>query len=91
MSDWKISVRRIAYELYIPTTTVYEIMINDLSMKKVSTRWGPKLLTPIKRANHMDCCQELLQEREVNPNNYFHRFVIGDEIWVYYHDLLSQQ
>ena len=39
----------------------------------------------------MDCCQGLLQESEVNPDNYFHRFVTGDETWVYYYDSFSQQ
>ncbi len=60
MRDRQISVRRVAYELGISTTAVYEIMINQLCMKKVSTRWGPKLLTPIQRTNRVDCCQELL-------------------------------
>ena len=54
--------RRVAYELAIPTTTVYEIISNYLSMKKISTRWVPKLLAFIQHANHVDCCQELLQE-----------------------------
>ena len=39
----------------------------------------------------MDCCQELLQESEVNLDNYFHRIVTGDEIWLYYYDPFSQQ
>ena len=46
--DRQISVRRLAYELPITTTTtVYEIMSNHLGMKKVCTRWTPKLLTSI--------------------------------------------
>ena len=53
MRDRQISVRRVAYELGIPTTTVYETMSNHLGMKKVATRWVPKLLTPIQRANRM--------------------------------------
>ena len=60
-------------------------------MKKVSTRWVPKLLTPIERANHVYCCQELLRKSEVQPDSYFHRIVTDDEIWVYYCDSLSQQ
>ena len=91
MCDRQISVRRLAYELAIPTTTVYEIMSNHLAMKKVSTKWVSKLLTPIQCANRVDCCQELLQESEVNQDNYFHRIVTGDEIRLYYYDLLSQQ
>ena len=91
MGDRQISVYRLAYELAIPKTTIYEIISNYLGMKKISTRWIPKLLTPIQRANRLDCCQELLQDSEINPNNYFDCIVTGDETWVYYYDLLSQQ
>ena len=91
MRDRQISVHRLAYELLIPTTTIYEIMSNDLGMKKVSTRWEPKLLTPIQCTNRVDCCEELLLENEVNPDKYFDRIVTGDETWAYYYDLLSQQ
>ena len=61
MRDRQISLHHLACELAIPTTiTVYEIMSNHLGMKKVSTRWGRKLLTPIQHVNRVDCCQELL-------------------------------
>ncbi len=66
-------------------------MINQLGMKKVSTRWVPKLLTPIQRTNRVDCCQELLQESEESPTNFYDRIVTGDKTWVYYYDPLSQQ
>ena len=54
MRDWQIAVCCLAYELPIPTTTVYEIMSNYLGMKEVSTRWVSKLLTPMSRANRLD-------------------------------------
>ena len=60
-------------------------------MKKVSTRWIRKLLTPIQRDNRVDYCQELLYESEVNLDNYFGRIVTGDEMWLCYYDLLSEQ
>ena len=58
MRDRPISVRHLAYELPIPTKTVYEIMSNHLGMKKVSTRRVPNTYSTFS-----DCCQELLQER----------------------------
>ena len=79
MHNRQFSVRRLSYELPIPTTTVYEIISNHLGMKKISTRWVPKLLTPIQSANHVDCYQELSQESEVNPDNYFDHIVTGYE------------
>ena len=91
MHDRQTSVYRIAYELAIPTTTVYEIISNHCGTKKVSTRWIPKLLTPIQHASRVDCCQELLQESKANSDNYFHRILTDDGTWVYYYDSLSQQ
>ena len=91
MHDRQISIRPLAYKLPIPTTTVYEITSNHLGMKKVSTRCVSKLFIAIQRVNHVDCCQELLQESEFNPDNYFDRIVTGDEIWIHYYDPLSEQ
>ena len=68
MHDRKTSVHRLACELPIPTTTVYEIINNHLGMKKVSTRWVPNTYSTLSR------------ESEGNPINYFHRIVTGDEI-----------
>ena len=87
MRDRQVSVRCPAYELSI----ISDIMNNHMSMKKVCTRWVPKLLTSIQSANRVDCCQELLEESEVNPDNYYDHIVIDDDIWVYYYDLFSQQ
>ena len=38
MCDRQISVRRVAYELTIPKTTIHEIMNNHMGMRKVCTR-----------------------------------------------------
>ena len=86
MGDRQISIRRLADELAI----IHEIMNNHMSMKKVCTRWVPKLLTPIERANRVDCCQELLQQSEVNPAKFFDCIVTGDESWIHHYDPLSQ-
>ena len=90
MRDRQISVCHVDYELSVPTTTIYEIISKHLEMKKASTRWIRKLFTSIHRANRADCYQELLQESEINLDNYFHRIVTGDEICLYYYDLLNQ-
>ena len=82
MRDRQISIRRLAEELAI----IHEIMNNHMGMKKVCTRWGPKLLTPIQHGNCVDCCQELLQQSEVNPAKLFHCIVTGDESWIQHYD-----
>ena len=37
------------------------------------------------------CCRDLLQEIQVNPDNYFDGIVTGDETCSYYYDPLSGQ
>ena len=91
MRDRQVSVRRVADELGISKSSVHEIMSVHLGMKKVCTRWVPKLLTPLQRANRVECCQELLNESEADLTNFFVRIVTGDESWVYHYDPLSQQ
>ena len=86
----QVSVRRVAYELAIPKTIIHEIMDNQLGIKKVCTRWILKLLTPIQRANCVDCGQELLQQSEVNLDNFFDFIVTGDESWIRHYDPSSQ-
>ena len=86
MRDRQISIRRLAEELAI----IHAIMNNHRGMKKICTRWVPKFLTPIQRANRVDCCQELLQQSEVNPDNFFHSIVTDDESWIHHYDPLSQ-
>ena len=86
MRDRQVSIRPLAEEL----TIIHEIMNNHMDMKKVWTRWGPKLLIPIQSANRVDCCQELLQQSEVNPVQFFHCIVTGDESCIHHYDPLGQ-
>ena len=90
MRDRQISIRRLAEGLAIPKITIHEIMNNHMGMKKVCTWWVPKLLTPIQRVNRVDCCQELLQQGEVNPAKFLDCIVPGDESWTHHNDPLSQ-
>ena len=49
MRDRQISIHRLAEQLII----IHEIMNNHMYMKKVCTRWRPKLLTPIQCVNRV--------------------------------------
>ena len=90
MRDRQISVRRVADQLGVSKTIVCEILNNYLGMKKVYTKWVPKLLTPLQRANRVECCEELLQESEEDPIRFLGRIVTGDETWIHHYDPLSQ-
>ena len=86
MRNRQVSVRRLPEELGI----IHELMDNQLGMKKVCTRWILKLLTPVQRANRVNCYQELLHESEVNQDNFFDPIVTGDAFWIRHYDPPSQ-
>ena len=86
MRDRQISIRRLDEELPI----IHEIMNNHMGMKKVCRQRVPKLLTPIQCTNRVDCCQELLQQSEVNPVKCLDCIITDDEFWIHHYDPLSQ-
>ena len=90
MRDRQISVRRVADELGISKTWLYEIISDHLGMNKVCTRWVPKLLAPRQRANWVDCCEELLKNLTKIQLN-FSRIVMRNETWIYHYGSFSQQ
>jgi len=55
-------------------------------MKKVYTKWVPKLLTPLQRANRVECCEELLQETKEDSIGFLGRIVAGDETWIHHYE-----
>ena len=54
MKDSRFTVRHIGETLGLTSTTVYEILKNDLQMTKVSARWVPRLLTPEQKVIRMN-------------------------------------
>ena len=75
--DRQISVRRIADELAISKTSLYEIMSDYLGMKKICTRWIPKHFTSVQRINRVECCyEELLENCIQDPTRCFGRIVM---------------
>ena len=40
--------------------------------------------------NRVDCCQELLQQNEVNPAKFFDCTLTDDEPWIHHYDPLSR-
>ena len=77
--DRQISIPRVADELNIAKTSGHRIVSEHLGMKKVCTICMLRSLTPLQRMNRVDCCEELLQESEADPTDFFARIVTGDE------------
>ena len=65
-------------------------IVKSLDYRKVCAKWVPKNLTEKQKRDRVQCCRELRQMVEVDPQ-FFERFITGDETWVYYYDPETKQ
>ena len=84
MKDRRFTVRHIGETLGLTSTTVYEILKNDLQMTKVSARWVPRLLTPEQKVIRMNQSRDNLALFNADPEDFHARFVTVDETWVHH-------
>jgi len=58
--DIHLTIRHIAETTDIRAITVYPIVSDYMGMKKVSTRWVPRILTDEQKQNRVDVCTDRL-------------------------------
>jgi len=87
--DRHLTIRHIAETTGIHATTVYRIVSDDLGMKKVSTRWVPRMLEDEQKQNMsmFAVCTDLLCCLQTQPQIFLNRVVMQDETWVHHFDL----
>ncbi|GFU22629.1 protein GVQW3 [Trichonephila clavipes] len=85
-SDRRMSIRMIADELSIPQT----IVTQSLAMRKVCTKFVPRVLSQEQNANRKAICQDLLLR--VNEDfKFLDNVVTDDQTWVFEFDLESKR
>ena len=84
MLDRRFTTRHIAETLRLSHTTVHQILIKDLQMRKVSARWVPHLLTPEQKHIRLKQSHDNLAIFNTDPDNFHARFVTVDEKWVHH-------
>nr|XP_042902814.1 protein GVQW3-like [Parasteatoda tepidariorum] len=61
--DSRVTVRQLHALLNISVGSVHSIMAEHLQLKRVCTRWIPKLLTPVQMQHRVDVCTEWKERR----------------------------
>ena len=80
--DRRLTVRMIAEEVGIDRQTVWEIITEELSMRKICAKMVPKLLSDDQKARRMQVCEDTLQKIENDPE-LLTKVITGDENWVF--------
>ena len=79
LGDRKLMLREIADTLKISKRSVFTILHEYLGMRKLFSKWVPRLLTPgqkQQRVEDSDCCLELFKR---GKKGFLHRYVTMDE------------
>ncbi|UYV83278.1 hypothetical protein LAZ67_23000391 [Cordylochernes scorpioides] len=82
----RITVREVAEDLNISIGSCHSIFINDLGMRRVATKFVPKLLNCDQKQHRMNIANEMLDSVRDDPN-LLQRVITGDEAWVYGYDV----
>jgi len=70
MNDRRLTVSSIANSVGISTGSVRSTLTENLSMKKVSARWVPRMLTDVQKADGVDASIRLLHRFNEDPDNF---------------------
>jgi histone-lysine N-methyltransferase SETMAR len=89
-SDRRMSIRMIADDLNIPQTQVFEIVTENLAMRKVCAKLVPRVLSEEQKATRKAICQDLLHNVNEDPD-FLDNVVTGDETWVFEYDPESKR
>lgn len=89
MDDRFVTQRCLAQLFGVSKGSIQTIIHEELQMRKVCTRWVPRLLTVEMRRTRMDCSTETMALIDEDPDRFSSRLVTGDESWIHFYDPLS--
>jgi len=84
-SDRRLTVRMIASELNLHDTTVHQILIQEIAMRRMCVKIVPKNLTIEQKDNRKDVCLHLLEWIQ-SDRNFLKNVITGEETWICEYD-----
>ena len=85
LKDRKVKLREIADTLKISKGSVFIILHENLSMRKLLSKWVLRLLTPNQKQQRVDDSERCLELFKRDEKNFLHRYVTMNETWIHYY------
>ena len=85
MADRKLKLRETADTLKIPEGNVFTNLHEHLSMRKLCSKWVPRLLTVDQKQQRVDDSERCLELFQRNTKDFFMRYVTMDETWIHHY------
>ena len=89
LANCKLELHEIAEELKISEGSVFTILHEHLSMKKLCSKWVLRLLTVDQQ--HINDSERCLQLFQRNKKKFLHKYVTVDETWIHHFTLESNR
>ncbi|KAG5318815.1 SETMR methyltransferase, partial [Acromyrmex heyeri] len=80
----RVKVRELVEATGISHGTMISILHEQLSMKKLSVRWVPHLLTVDHKRDRVTIPKQCLEMFQRNPDEFLRRFITVNETWIHY-------
>ena len=87
----RVIIDEIAVEFNVSHGSAYSIVHDDLRYRKVCSTWVPRQLSNDHKRAQQTNCQEHLDRHAHEGDDFLHRFVTGDESWVYHYEPESKR
>jgi hypothetical protein len=92
LDDRRMKMRETAETVGISKECVGYIMHEELDMKKLCTRWMPRLLTADQKHTRMKISEQCLERFNKNRTDFVRRrFITMDETWIHHYTPESKQ
>ncbi len=83
--DRQMTLRQLATQTKVSTTTVHRIVKQDLKLQKLAPKFVPKVLTPTQMRTRLELCRGNVATIEADPR-VLSRIIATDESWVFTYD-----
>ena len=87
----ELKLRETANTLKISYGSVYAILHEHLSMRKLLSNWGPRLLTVDQKRQRVADSERCLELFRRNKPNFLRRYVTMDETWIRHYTTESKR
>ena len=90
LADRRQSIYDVCEMAGLSYRTVQCILVDNLNMIRISTRFVSRLLSDDQKAHHISVCGEQKQQARDNPN-FMPNIITSEETWVYGYDPETKQ
>ena len=91
LANCKLKLHEIAEDLKISEDSVFTILYEHLSMRKLYSKWVQCLFTIDEKQQYVNDSERCLQLFQCNKKEFLHKYVTMDETWIHHSTSESNQ